>query len=182
MSGIASLLCSAAELAEGTVVRLQHAGMGGRPLPDRTVIAGLAIVAERLRLAASHVTDPPPFGRRMVASAYWMLAVQTITCVAVLWAVPDPSRPWVLAGTLAGSDLVALAVVYSAYALYDRGQARRLTSAGEDANPVAELRERIAAVTRLLEPDRDDRHLEIGKLLEQALTWLDITEANQPPT
>jgi hypothetical protein len=97
----------------------------------------------------------------------------------VLLAVPDPLQPWVIAGTMAATCVLAMLLGDDVAAVWDRQTLRTLSSTAEHVaiqNTITDLRAHIAAASAALEPHRNDAHLNAGQQIEYALTWLDAVE------
>jgi hypothetical protein len=165
----------AADLAEHTAVEKQLAELDG-PRSTVGVIAGLELAADMLRYAAEALSPPPLASRQVAIESLQMTGLYVISCVAVLLAVPDPADPLVLAAAFVGSPVLAKA----AWDLFDAIRDRRRTHTPPEPRDtwlaIAEVRTMILATTRVLEPDRDDRHVEAGRRIESAKVWLDSAE------
>jgi hypothetical protein len=171
VSDVAQRLRDAADLAEQAAVYRQHAELDG-PRGNPTVIGALDHAGDVLRAAAAELSSPPPYSRRVLAKAKWMIGLQVVACVATLWAAPDPAMPWVLALTFAGTGVLAKAATDILFKLRDRRAAHRFAAA--DPDPVVpELPAMLAQLRTLLEPLHTEH-------VEYARAWLDAAEYTLP--
>jgi hypothetical protein len=102
-----------------------------------------------------------------------------VSCVVVLWAASDPAQPWVIAGTLAATGVLAMVLGDAVAAVWDRHTLRTLRSTAKDdtvQDAIADLRTQVSAITRVLEVHSNDAHLKAGQQIEYALARLDAVE------
>ncbi|GAA4677477.1 hypothetical protein [Phytohabitans rumicis] len=180
MREIATRLRAAEEMAERAAVTCQHAELKGRRF-RAGVIGGLELTAESLHAAVEVIEPAPTVSRRMMASSVLITFLHVVACVAVLLAVPDPSRPLVLAVALGGTGVLAKLVTGLVVTAWDWRDARALDSAAVDEpsdirGTIVELRTEIDAISADLDPDRDGAHVKISQKIESALIWLDSAE------
>jgi hypothetical protein len=177
MSGPAARIRSAAVLAERAAAAHQYAGLAGAR-PDPATIGALQLASDSLSYAADRLEPPPRTSGRTQVEALLMTGVWVVSLVAVLLAVPDSSRPWVLTLALVGAGLLSTLLGRVVTAVWDRQAIRALASTKplEVQHTIAELRIRVSEVAATLQPDRDDAHLEVGRRIESALVWVDAAE------
>jgi hypothetical protein len=178
MSAIAAQLREAAAVAERAAAVRQHGESTG-PGTDTEIIGGLQFVAETLSHAAGLLDSPPVAPRRTMIVSAVQMGGWVLSCTVALLAVPHPAQPAVLAVTLTGGGIFGTLLGWAVSAVWNRRSVRAVASA--EANyeihaAIDDLRTRISACTVALEPHRNDVHLNVGRWIERAQTWLDVVD------
>ncbi|GAA4261108.1 hypothetical protein [Dactylosporangium darangshiense] len=178
MSAIAPQLREASSVAERAAAERQHGESNG-PGTDTEIIGGLQFVAETLSHAAGLLDSSPVPPRRSMIESAVLMGGWVISCTAVLLAVPHPAQPSVLAVTLAGGGILATLLASAVSAVWNRRSARAVAAAEANYDihaAIDDLRTRISACAAALEPHRNDVHLDVGRWIERAQTWLDVVD------
>jgi hypothetical protein len=108
----------AALLAERAAVAVQYAELTGSRA-DVAVVAGLQQVADGLYQHPRNLDPSAGPRQRLVDTLVWF-GVWGAVAVAVLLAVPDPTRPWAIASAITGGMLAGLLTVPLVGTIWDR--------------------------------------------------------------